>query len=111
MQIILWAIAIYCAVKFLLFSGYALEGLQYYVKSRRLSKVLLTIMYLGFIVSLYSLTLDYVHEEDSENLSLHFWLLFALKFGGYAFGLWWFYFIGKLVLWEEDKRFRKSKND
>jgi hypothetical protein len=102
MQIILWGLAIYCAVQFLLFSGYVLEGLRYYIKNKPFSNLVLTLMYISAIVIMYSLVFDYVKIENAEE-SGKFWMLFILKIGSIVVSFGWFWLVGKAVLLEADK--------
>lgn len=103
MQIILWLLAIYCGVKFILFSDYVLEGLQYHFGSRSFSKFLLTLMYIGSIIVMYTMVLDYIKEEDVNNLSNEFWMWFIVKMGSIGIIFGWFHSVGKVLLKEQDK--------
>ena len=102
MQIILWGLAIYCAVQFLLFSGYVLEGLRYYIKNKPFSNLVLTLMYISAFIIMYSLAFDYVEIEDTNEPS-KFWILFILKIGSIVISFGWFWLVGKAVLLEADK--------
>ena len=101
MQIILWGLAIYCAVKFVLFSGYVLEGLRHYLGSGSLSKLAIVLMYISAIVIMYSLVFDYIREGAEP--SNEFWMVFALKIGAIVFSFGWFWIVGKAVMLESDK--------
>ena len=103
MQIILWLLAIYCGVKFTLFSDYVLEGIQYYFGSRSFSKFLLVLMYIGAIIVMYTMVLDYVKEADVNNLSNDFCMWFIVKIGGIGLVFSWFHSVGKVLLREQDK--------
>lgn len=103
MQIILWLLAIYFGVKFILFSGYVLEGIQYYFGSRSFSKFLLALMYIGSVVVMYTMVFDYVKEKDVNDLSTEFWMWFIVKIGGIGLVFSWFYHVGKILLKEQDK--------
>ena len=111
MQIILWLLSIYCAVRFILFSDYVLEGIQYYFRDRSFSKFLLTLMYIGSVVVIYTMVLDYVKEEDVNNLSNEFWMWFIVKMGSIGIIFGWFYSVGKVLLREQDKIRGRIFND
>jgi hypothetical protein len=111
MQIISWLLAIYFAVKFILFSEYVLVGIQFYFRNRMFSKILLGLLYLCALALMYSLVIDYIKEPDANNLSVKFWMWLLIKLGGMTMVFSWFFETGKILLAEQDKIGEDIYND